>query len=53
MDADLIHTMVNNGDRDNDAKNNEILDKLKRIKHYLLILERLNGMMNRAFRAFV
>jgi len=35
MDADLIHTMVNNGDGDNDAKNDDMPDELRRINTLL------------------
>jgi len=58
MDADLTHTYaqisesnawVNNGD----AENNDMPDELRRIKRYLLTLERPDGMTDKAFRAFV
>jgi len=44
MDADLTHAMVNNGDRD--VENDDVPDELRRIKHYLLTLERLDEMMD-------
>jgi len=53
MDADLTHAMVNNGDGDNDAENDDMPDELKRIKRYLLTLERPDEMTDKAFRAFV
>jgi len=49
MDADLTHAWVNNGD----AENDDVPDELRRIKHYLLTLERPDRMMDKAFRAFV
>jgi len=51
MDTDLTHAMVNNGD--GDAENDDMPDELRRIKRYLLILERPDGMTDKAFRAFV
>ena len=51
MNADLTHAWVNNGN--GNAENNNMPDELRRIKHYLLMLERLDGMTDRAFRAFV
>jgi len=36
MDADLIHAMVNNSDGDNDAKNNDIPEEMRRIKTLLV-----------------
>jgi len=51
MDTDLTHAMVNNGD--GDVENDDMPDKLRRIKPYLLTLERPDGMTDRAFRAFV
>jgi len=51
MDADLTHAMVNNGD--GDAENDNVPDELRRIKYYLLTLERPDGMTDKAFRAFV
>jgi len=60
IDADLMHTYaqisesnawVNNGE--GDAENDEVPDKLRRIKRYLLTLARPDGMTDKAFRAFV
>jgi len=60
MDVDLTHTYaqisesnawVNNGE--GDAENDDVPDELRRIKRYLLMLERPDRMTDKAFRAFV
>ena len=49
MDADRTHVWINNGD----AENDDMPDEFRRIKRYLLTLERSDGMTDRAFKAFV